>query len=414
MAAQSPNGKHRVAPHVRELRALLGEDVLLLAWPRGKKGDRRKWKDIPIEAMNEPGYLAKLSLGNIGVAQGDRSGGLCSLDVDGDDEMEEFARLNRGIVETLCSRGSRGCNFWWRVPVPAPPLTPLKRDGKAWGEWRGTGAQTIIHGLHPDGNAYQIINRVPPIRIQLEQIVWPKGVSFNRERSELALSDTERTEPTERTERTEFPELPERPEANRCDVVVSCCSSAIQTEDDAVRAAVPLKEHENHHRLFTLARAIKALELKRGSKFTVSEMKKLFEKWHELAKPFARADLSKDDYWFEFLEGYENAEHPLGIDVVAAAWEAARAKPLPPEAMQFETEEVRRVVSLCRELQALRPGSPFFLSVRTVQRLLGHETHATVSRWLRGLARSGVLEVIKQGSQQSRQATRFRYRGGTP
>src|SRR4030095_12176132 len=120
--------------------------VLLLPWPLGKKGDKRCWKHLTAEAMNEPAHLLKLAAGNIGVALGRVSGNLCSLDIDNDEEMAAFLALNPSIGNTLYSQGSRGGNLWWRIDGGYPPLTPLKRHGKAWGEWRSTGAQTIVYG----------------------------------------------------------------------------------------------------------------------------------------------------------------------------------------------------------------------------------------------------------------------------
>ena len=67
--------------------------MLLLPWPLGKKGTKRKWKHLTLEAMSDPAYLAKLAKGNIGVAQGSKSNGLCSIDIDHDDEIDGFCGL---------------------------------------------------------------------------------------------------------------------------------------------------------------------------------------------------------------------------------------------------------------------------------------------------------------------------------
>jgi len=55
---------------VAHLLKLLGPAVLL-AWPSGSKGGRRKWKHIQLTDMNGDSYLADLEeTGNIGVALG--------------------------------------------------------------------------------------------------------------------------------------------------------------------------------------------------------------------------------------------------------------------------------------------------------------------------------------------------------
>lgn len=396
-----------VAPHVQELIQLLDSGTLLLSWPLGKKGDKRRWKHLTAEAMKDRAYLRQLEQGNIGVAQGEVSGGLCSVDVDSDEQAEEFIKLNGKISDTLCSRGSRGYNWWWHFNGWYPALTPLKRHGKPWGEFRSTGAQTIIHGQHPTGTLYTIANKVKPLRISLSDIVWPDGIT------PLLSPDAHYTETPERTEKpepTELPEIPEATEAYRSGKVVgAACGTFVQSLEHAVELALPVDEHQNHHCLFILARAVKTLEIKRGSEMSQAELLATFGKWYQRSAPFLRDGTARDEYWFEFLEGYENALHPLGVNVVALAWERALKNPPPPEAAQFENHEVRLLVGLCFELQNLCGKAPFFLSVRTVQRLLGHPTHATAAFWLGGLRRSKIIEVVEQGGPKNYKATRFRY-----
>ncbi len=390
------------APQVQELIHLLGPDVLLLSWPWGMKGDKRRWKHLTVEAMSDPGYLRRLGEGNIGVALGRVSSGLCSLDIDSDEEAEEFMQVNERISRTLRSRGSRGCNLWWQITGAYPPLTKLKRHGQPWGEFRSTGGQTIIHGQHPDGMSYAIVEKVRPLVISMSEITWLPGMTPTLSGSPHYTEQTELTELSEETEKTE---------ADRSGKGFSSSSNAVVTNlDHAVELALPTDKHQNHHLLFTLARAIKSLEISRGTVFSDAELRLAFDKWYKKSAEFLRDRQSRDAYWFEFLEGYENALHPLGINVVRAAWELALKNPPPPEAAQFESREVRLLVGLCFELQKLCGQGPFFLSVRTVQKLFGHSTHANAAFWLAGLRRSKVIEVVTQGGPTSNKASRFRYR----
>lgn len=396
-----------IAPHVTDLRRLLGKDVLLLAWPLGKKGDRRRWKHLTADSMDDL-YLQKLGVGNIGVALGSVSGGLCSLDIDSDEEVLAFLALNKGIENTLRSRGSRGCNFWWRMNDPYPPLTLIKRYGKAWGEWRANGAQTIISGQHPDGHEYKIVNRLEPIVIDFIQIKWPEGI-YPLLAGAATPSDTERTEQTEIPEPTELSEKAERTEANRCGIPSGSSLVPITNIEEALVCSLPKQKNDNHRCLFTLARAVKALELSEQRTFQLPEMKNIFLQWHSRSRSFLNPAQSQDDYWFEFLDAFENADHPLGVDVIAEAWTRASRNQPPPEAQQFDTKEVRLLVSFCRELQMMRRDKPFFLASRTVQRLFKHDTHISGARWLRGLCRSGILKVAEQGGPKTNRATRFLY-----
>ncbi|MEI8290842.1 MAG: hypothetical protein WCH99_15360 [Verrucomicrobiota bacterium] len=101
--------------NANELREILGPDVLLLHCKSGTKRPVGKWKELTAGVMADPAYLARLDSGNIGVALGAKSGGLCSLDIDADDEFSAFAETNKVISQTLCSRGARGGNLWWRL-----------------------------------------------------------------------------------------------------------------------------------------------------------------------------------------------------------------------------------------------------------------------------------------------------------
>ena len=90
---------HEVKNSIRinELRDLLGHDVLLLHWPLGSKGTKKKWRHLTIESMNDPRYLEQLSTGNIGVVLGEKSGHLCAVDLDVDELVEPFLSANPGL-----------------------------------------------------------------------------------------------------------------------------------------------------------------------------------------------------------------------------------------------------------------------------------------------------------------------------
>lgn len=160
---------------IAELRELLGYDVLLLAWPKGSKGTKRKWGHLTVADMT-PVYLAKLRHGNIGVALGTKSGNLVALDVDIDEMIQPFLTANPFLNDTLQTRGARGCVFWLRMTGDYPAKTvKLKTDsGEECGEWRaGANSQSIIHGVHPNGNAYQVMNMAKPLAVDFSSIVWP-------------------------------------------------------------------------------------------------------------------------------------------------------------------------------------------------------------------------------------------------
>ncbi len=92
--------------------ALLGSAVLVPI-PHGEKGPKLMgWQKLRQKDMT-PAYVMRLSHGsNIGVVLGAASEGLCTIDVDSDEHLEEFLELNPHLRESLISRGARGGNVW--------------------------------------------------------------------------------------------------------------------------------------------------------------------------------------------------------------------------------------------------------------------------------------------------------------
>jgi hypothetical protein len=106
--------------------------VLLVAWPSGRKGCKGvDFTKVTHQDMMDPEYRRKLTAGNIGVVQGEASGGIGSLDIDDGAGVEEFLTLNPDLRETLRPRGARGCNVWFYPEGEVPRSGRLKRHGQA-------------------------------------------------------------------------------------------------------------------------------------------------------------------------------------------------------------------------------------------------------------------------------------------
>lgn len=181
-----------------------GEPVLLAIRPRSKKPFQKRWEEIEYSDTEDLIYQESLLAGNLGVRLGALSqleeGGviyhLLSVDVDSDEGAEAFREINRWTDTSLVTKGARGLQFWVWVEPPyydgegeagfvklyhlADPVKWEKDPKRPWGEWRigagKSGAQTVIMGEHPDGVAYQIINRHPPARLRFEDIRFPDTV----------------------------------------------------------------------------------------------------------------------------------------------------------------------------------------------------------------------------------------------
>jgi phage/plasmid-associated DNA primase len=168
-----------ISATMEHLRALLGQDTVLLPIPYGEKGPAFPgWQTVTVNQTRSVDYLAQFTKPvNIGVLLGKPSGGLCSIDIDLDEEVERFLQANPRLKTTLRTRGARGCNLWVRILGEHPGLKSIKtKEAEQWGEWRADGGQTVIHGRHPSGCEYSIVNDAPPVELKFADIVWPAGL----------------------------------------------------------------------------------------------------------------------------------------------------------------------------------------------------------------------------------------------
>ena len=152
---------------------------VLLPIPRGEKGPKfTGWQKLTLDDMT-PEHLARLNHGsNIGVLLGRASSGLCTVDVDDNEQLERFLSVNQRLRQSLISRGARGGNIWIRIKGAYPPSGKIKTaNGEPFGEFRADGSQTVIYGTHPSGIGYRNNGR-KVIEIQFDEIIWPDGLSL--------------------------------------------------------------------------------------------------------------------------------------------------------------------------------------------------------------------------------------------
>lgn len=172
------------APRIAAIRESLGNRaVLIRVAPFGKNPTVKEWQRIGVERMDDPAYLATLNHGcNIGVPLGAQSAGLCTLDLDDADELVKFLACNPDFAETLRTTRVRGANFWLQIEGDYPASGAIRnREGKAIGEWRSTGNQTVISGAAIDRRKgeteptkYRVISKTStPARLAFSALVWP-------------------------------------------------------------------------------------------------------------------------------------------------------------------------------------------------------------------------------------------------
>ena len=393
--------------NVNEWRELLGHDVLLLSWPKGSKGTWKKWGHLTVANMT-PAYLKKLERGNIGVALGAKSGNLVALDLDDHALIEPFLKLNPFLNGTLQTHGARGRVFWLRMAGEYPTKTvKLKtQSGSDCGEWRaGKNTQSIIHGIHPDtGKPYQVVKMAKPLVVEFSSIVWPKEISNPPKlETQLPVTATEEAEEAEDTEDTKDTDETEE---------VAAWVLSVHSIEDALRASTPNTPHQNYRLALVLARAVKALEMQNGKRFTPEQHRDIHNQWLTRAAQFLRPGQTTEDYFMEYLNAYKLAKYPLGSAAVAQALKAAKKNPLPPDALAWvENRDVRLLAAICRELQTIAGKEPFYLSARMVQKIFKHDTHATGAKWLRSFCVMQVLTETEKG--RGLKASRYRFNCGS-
>jgi AAA domain/Bifunctional DNA primase/polymerase, N-terminal len=167
------------------LYALLGPRVVLLPIPLGKKAPKDPgWQRVTFEQTQRPLYQRRLLEaikrgGNIGVLLGPASARLIALDIDIDAKVDEQLQTHPWLAKTLRTRGRRGCQFWLRLeegvdyPNTVAVMTLKEPDGTKFGELRiggGGGAQSIVYGVHPEGNRYEILSIYQPTEIALADL----------------------------------------------------------------------------------------------------------------------------------------------------------------------------------------------------------------------------------------------------
>lgn len=386
---------------ISHFRELLGSAVLL-PWPAGSKGDRRKWKHLQVTDMDED-YFAKLEkAGNIGVALGAVSNGLVTIDIDDDNLLEPFLEANPLLRHTLRTAAQRGCNIWVRCTTDYPSSCKLKdQSGNEVGEWRADGNQTIIAGTHPSGCSYRLVVEKPVIPIDYNVIIWSDTILPPH------ATENKRVEGVRRVKREQ------RVGEDKVVCVGVCEQIQPYFTPDLISHIAPKAEHQNNRSLFNLARLVRSAEHSVGRPATQAELEFVFDRWCLVARPFWRPGLTRDDYYAEFLEAYSYARIGLDENPIEVAVSRARSAPL-PQVRGFSDERIRLLAAICREMQLLTGSNPFFLPTRKLGEVLGaHWTE--VGRWLRILEKPLQVIHLAPGEVRKRGGNRSpRYYYGPP
>jgi hypothetical protein len=259
-----------------------------------------KWKHLQ-QRLPTPAELRSMfilpNLTGLAVALGPASGGLYCREFDEAEAYRLWASEYLELAKSLpTAQSKRGPHVYFR----SPEKIHTKKYGD--GELRGFGSYIILPpSIHQSGHVYHWIVPLP----SEIPVIDPTEAGFCR--------NWNCTEKPERTEKTE------EDRESRGGV----CGFSVLSVQPLIALAVPTDSHQNHHRLFLRARGIRALEKQRSRELSQPELQKVFGAWYRSAEPFLRDGQSRDEYWFEFLDGLERVKYPLGEEAITRAWEQA-------------------------------------------------------------------------------------------
>jgi hypothetical protein len=320
--------------------------------------------------MDQASQIAKLEkAGNIGVALGQVSNGLVTVDLDQDSYTDAFLAANPLLTGTFRTRAARGCNVWLRCSGEYPPSQKLKTmSGHEIGEWRADGNQTIISGVHPDGPLYRFVVEAAALELAYADIAWPDSMT---------------------------PPGAAKRQSNRVTEVVGGVGELfIKT----VESASITDFHQTNEALFRLARAMIDIKNLTGTYPSRENLKQVFSVWARHNRRFWRPGQSWNDYWIEFLQACKDARYGLTEDPLETAFQQALSLRPPQEALDcFEDSKMYLFVSFLRQLQILRGDEPIFVSTRWLGNKFGIH-HGQASKWMNALIPLGILRLETSGT----------------
>jgi len=109
-----------------------------------------------------------------------------------------------------------------------------------------------------------------------------------------------------------------------------------------------------------------------------------------------------------FIRAWTNVKVPKNRTVVYAAFDRAKQSDLSWVPTMIDSDDMRLLVGLCRELQEVNGKQAFYLDCRTVGDLFGM-SKKTAWKWLDTLCVLGVLKKVSTGSLKTRKANEYRF-----
>ena len=320
------------------------------------------------------------------IVLGTVSGNLVARDFDIPNSFDRWADANSRLAEILpIVQAGRGPHVYARIfDCPAVKLTD--------GEVRSGGQYVIAPpSIHSSGCQYR----------------WTRGFDSLADVPMLTLAESDFAVDW-RTSKSSKLQIDTELVSVRSVVICPHLSLSVPI-CNLIEGTLPPCNGTRRHRLFMLARAIRTnADLK---DIPIPKLKPIVQEWHRLALPMIRTK-DFDESWIDFIEAYKRVDLSRCWDSAEAAMKRADTKELPPEAVQYDSEFVRRLVGLCSELSRSSIDGTFYLACRKAAEVLGNENHAFAAKTLRMLCADGVLLETDRGGPHNNRASRYRYLRG--
>jgi hypothetical protein len=384
-------------PEYLKLIKLLGHDVVLIPCPWGTKVASIKWKQLGVESMSDSKHLRQLESGNIAVKLGHASGGLCSIDIDDDNQFEAFLELNPRLKDSLLTKGARGGNIWVYIDGEYPPSTNTGINSSWKIEWRAEGNYTMITGMHPSGCNYRFLNEVKPVLIPFNAINFPDCVS-----SIFVTTATQRTQRTQ-IHNNNYINIP---------LVLHealTFEQALDKYEGKIEATIPSCPGINHFSLFKVARIVLSIIVCCKRQLSYKELRTICSLWCKLNRSNLNPSLTEDDYFAELLESIEATRLNSEECEIALAADRTKQGLYPDELNQLgKQKELGLLAGLCYNLSQMSEDGAFYLSIASIkEHLFPDQNKTTGYRRLMLLKAYGVIQQTKVGSLKSRKASEF-------
>lgn len=121
---------------------------------------------------------------NVAMRQGGGMTRVVAFDVDTKDEaiLEELLEANPKLRNTFWTQAAKGPTIWFKIKGPyleRKHTIVVQKDGVEHKiEWRGNG-YSVIHGKHPDGMMYEVVNPAELVELEWSELTCP-GPNYSK------------------------------------------------------------------------------------------------------------------------------------------------------------------------------------------------------------------------------------------